>query len=235
MEHRHFDTIDSTNEQLKRFLSNGERDLLLTASQQTAGRGRRGHTFHSVKGGLYLSMDLPYEPAEEIPITILAGAACSMALTELCEREVSCKWVNDLLLDGKKVGGVLAELHQGRVVLGIGINVNQSAEDFPPELAHASSLKRCCNRSFDLEIVCHTVLKKWSEVQQNKDKAFCWYKNHLLNLHRRVRVCSAMGERFGTAIDLQKDGALLLHFEDSGVVESIQSAEVFIRGMDSYM
>ena len=103
------------------------------AEQQTAGRGRAGRTWASPPGGIYLSVILrPSRPVSELPqLSLVAGLACAEALRDGACLYPSIRWPNDLLLDGKKVGGILTEAKDDAVIVGIGINVTTKPHDLP--------------------------------------------------------------------------------------------------------
>ena len=136
--------VPSTNTQAKKLAADGEAaPSLLLADGQTAGRGRMGRAFFSPPGtGLYMSVLLrPAVQAEELPlVTLAAAAAVCEAVEEAAGVSTRVKWVNDILVDGRKVAGILTEavgdLESGTmesVVVGIGVNVAQTA--FPPDIA----------------------------------------------------------------------------------------------------
>ncbi len=130
---------DSTNTALREMAQYGATEgVTLIADTQSGGRGRRGRTFASPQGGLYLSTLLrPQGDADPGVITCRAAVAAARAIESLCDLNVEIKWVNDLFVAGRKVAGILAEgvlSPEGTltaVVLGIGINV---AGTLPPEL-----------------------------------------------------------------------------------------------------
>lgn len=134
-----FSVIGSTNDQLKSWLDAPE-FTCVTAEQQTAGRGRRDRSWHSAAGdGLYLSILLrPGRNDASVPlISLLAAVAVAETLLDQGLTAVDIKWPNDVLLNGLKVCGVLAEGVSGgpegfRIILGVGVNLNHSA--LPPEI-----------------------------------------------------------------------------------------------------
>ncbi|HTC92939.1 MAG TPA: biotin--[acetyl-CoA-carboxylase] ligase [Terriglobales bacterium] len=145
-----FASIDSTNSALlqdaalKDASGSGlPEGTVYIADEQTAGRGRGGHTWHSPPGvGLYLSALLrPHLPAEDVlGITLAAGIAAAEAIAQVAEVECDVRWPNDLLLQGKKTGGILTEMNssnRGMVVVGFGINVNHST--LPAELQETAT------------------------------------------------------------------------------------------------
>jgi len=142
-----YDTIDSTNtEALKQARLGAEEGLCIVARQQTAGRGRHGRTWVSEKdAGLYFSIVLrPELDAQFLPlITLMTGVAVHDALAEI-GIDSDIKWVNDLLVNEKKICGILAETTETNsglaVVVGIGINLRST--NFPPEIAdNATSIE----------------------------------------------------------------------------------------------
>ena len=106
---------------------------------QTAGIGRQGHTWHSAdSGGLYISIILRLEIAPTL--TLALGLAVQRALNDLAQVSTDLRWPNDVMLNERKVAGILVQAAEGALIAGIGLNVNQSA--FPPDLAEiATSLK----------------------------------------------------------------------------------------------
>jgi BirA family biotin operon repressor/biotin-[acetyl-CoA-carboxylase] ligase len=109
---------------------------LAVAGEQTAGRGRLGRRWFSPPGtSLLCSLQLrPDVSPERLPeLTGVAARACAQAITAVTGLELELKFPNDLLVSGRKVAGVLAEAREGRVVLGVGINVNVAADDLPRE------------------------------------------------------------------------------------------------------
>lgn len=145
-----FDTIDSTNEEVKRLAAQGApHGTLVVAAQQTAGKGRRGRRFESPDGrGVYFSLLLrPHIEAERaVAVTGSAAVAVRRAVQRLCGKELAIKWVNDLYLNSKKVCGILteaaADFESGGIdylVPGIGINISTTAAEFGPELSQIAS------------------------------------------------------------------------------------------------
>ena len=227
-----YESIDSTNDEAKRLLMAGEQDFCILAARQSAGKGSRGRSFLSEEGGLYLSVVLPKESVSVSP-TILGAAAAAVAMSRLCGRQLGCKWVNDLILEGKKVGGVLAEVCGDFIVLGIGVNLNQT--EFPSELSHVSSLKLCCGRSFDWQAAQRALLQQLESFAADGDAAFGAYSARLLTLGRSVVVHSEGSARRAQALALEKSGALRLRWEDSGREELLLSGQVSLRAEQSYL
>lgn len=165
---RHYFKINSTNTiALEAAAQEAPEGSVFLAEQQTGGRGRAGHTWHSPQStGIYCSVVLrpPLPPTEALIISLAAGLATQSAIQGRVPRlAVDLKWPNDLLLEGKKFGGILTEMNAEvtrvrYVVVGIGINVNQSS--FPAELQEtATSLRMVTGREWSRVELCAALLK----------------------------------------------------------------------------
>jgi len=135
------DEVDSTQEELRRLASAreglAEAGLLVAAGRQTAGRGRRGRVWFSpADRGLWFSLlFVPPRPRAEWPfVTALAALALRRSLAGTAGLRCDLKWPNDLLYEGRKVAGILAETVARAVALGIGVNLTQAEEEFPEDL-----------------------------------------------------------------------------------------------------
>jgi BirA family transcriptional regulator, biotin operon repressor / biotin---[acetyl-CoA-carboxylase] ligase len=120
----------------QRLLEAAAEGAVAVAEEQTEGRGRLGRSWHARPGTSVLVSVLlePEVASERLPeLTLVAGEACADGITALTGLVTAIKPPNDVLVDGRKVAGILAEARDGRVVLGIGINVNVAPEDLPTE------------------------------------------------------------------------------------------------------
>ena len=109
------------------------------AEEQTEGRGRLGRTWHAPAGTSVLISVLlrpPVEPSQLPELSLVAGGAVAEAIAQVTGIDPAIKFPNDVLVDGKKVAGVLAESSEGRVVLGVGVNANQTEDELPEETQH---------------------------------------------------------------------------------------------------
>ncbi len=151
MHHSHHATIDSTNSEAQRLASRGAKDpIVITADRQTAGRGRNGRTWQSPLGGAWISvlwpLDKPIEHYASAPL--VAGLATLRAIRRLIEKlqaphvpVAQIKWPNDVLLDDRKVAGILCETAQtngliSHLVIGVGINVDFEMSQLHGKLRH---------------------------------------------------------------------------------------------------
>ncbi len=153
-------TVDSTNSEAARRLANNEpTPFVVIAEKQINGRGRMGRVWHSPQNGnLYSSFAFcpQVSPAAMPLFTLWMGVNVCECLTSLCRLQCSVKWPNDIHIDGKKVAGILTEARMETdqvrdVILGIGLNVNSSGEDWPDELKHiATSIRQATGQAFDI-------------------------------------------------------------------------------------
>lgn len=241
------EAIGSTNERAKEMARQGAPEgLLVTAEQQTAGKGRLGRPWQTPAGrALALSLLLrPLIPPTAAPrLTLVAAVAVAEAVRAVTGLPVGIKWPNDLQSGGKKLCGILtemeAEIEQVRfIVLGIGLNVNQTIEEFPPELREtATSLRLAGGGAVPLARLplLQAILERL-EACYDQFLSGGWpellaaWRELSVTLGRPVRVIPASGEPVweGTAFDLDPEGALLVRRPD-GAVERVIAGEVSIR------
>lgn len=240
----YLDTAASTNDYAKTLAAQGApHGTAVVARRQTAGRGRMGRSFLSPEGGLYLSVILrPRQKADKLlPLTaVLAAAACD-AVEEVCHVQPGVKWINDLVLNGKKLAGVLTELKltaDGRVdyaVCGIGVNCNADSAAFSPEVRDiATSILAETGGKTDLQKLAEALARHIINACDTIDNA-AWmakYRRRCVTLGKRVRVLGAE-EYEATALDVDNDGALLVETEQG--VRRVFAGEVSVRGLYGYV
>ena len=245
-----FDTIDSTNNELKRRAVSGTVDgTVILADQQTGGRGRRGRSFVSPAGkGLYLSAALrPQCPLSEIStLTAWTAVALCDAVESVCGVRPGIKWPNDLVLNRKKLCGILTELEweaeSGEfscVIIGAGINVSQDEADFGPEVAPiAISLAQALGTAPDRTELAAQVIRSLNALYDDFPAQNAAYLDHFrrdcLTVGNPIKVISGAGERIGTATGISDDFGLTVRWED-GSTETLTSGEVSVRGLYDYV
>lgn len=239
-----FDTIGSTNTEAKRMAQNGApHGTVLIADQQTGGRGRMGRTFSSPAGkGIYMSIILrPGCPAAELMhLTCAVAVAMCDAVEQVSGFRPGVKWINDLIADGRKLGGILTELAlvpgTDRVdfaVVGIGINCLQDRTDFPAELQDiAISLKSVTRRSTDRAQLAAAMVKSMHDMSKQlltgKADLMAQYSKDCRTLGQDIFLLRGDERTPCRALALDSDGALLVEYPD-GAVEAISSGEVSVR------
>jgi BirA family transcriptional regulator, biotin operon repressor / biotin---[acetyl-CoA-carboxylase] ligase len=136
----HYRSIDSTNRRARELAGAGAPDgTLVTASEQTAGRGRQGRTWTATPGRALLCSVVVRDPPRLLPLA--AGVAVAETVESVGGGRALVKWPNDVLVDGRKVAGILVEgrPQEGWAVVGIGLNVALRVDDFPPELQETAA------------------------------------------------------------------------------------------------
>ncbi len=205
-----------------------EHGTVITAEEQTRGRGRLGREWYSPPGSaIYVSLVLrpDFLPADAPGVSIMTAVALADSLTVLLPDQIRLKWPNDIHIRGRKVSGILTELSADRdkinhLVVGVGINVNQRFEDFPPELQpHATSLRRECGHELRRVDVLQSFLRQF-------ESEFDLYLEHrLAKSHDRIRgfssligreitVSSGKKQRTGTVEDIDVEGRLILQTDE---------------------
>jgi BirA family biotin operon repressor/biotin-[acetyl-CoA-carboxylase] ligase len=233
------ETISSTNEVAYRLASEGaSHGEVVICEQQTAGRGRRGRTWVSPPGlNLYFSVILrPELPPQRAPeLTLVTAVAVAETLRE-AGADTEIKWPNDLQVDGLKVGGILTELsaEPDRVhfaVVGVGLNLNATEEDFPPELREvATSVREVCRHPVSRSLLTAALwarLEQW--LDRHAEEGFApvreAWRSYSCTLGEEVLVKAERRELRGVAEDIDETGALLVRTPE-GVLEKILAGDV---------
>jgi BirA family biotin operon repressor/biotin-[acetyl-CoA-carboxylase] ligase len=235
----HYFRTDSTNNVALELAAQGaEHGTVVVAEEQTAGRGRLGRDWYSEKSsGIYASIILrpPLAPAAASVLTLLAGVAVHQAVRSTTGLPVDIRWPNDLLINGKKVCGILTEMSAEldrlhAVVLGIGLNVNH--REMPASLKQiATSLRmegrKIYSRAQILAALLKELEKKYRLLLDDGSAAIAqaWAAASSYAEGKRIRVLSGSDEFAATTAGLEPNGALRIRRED-GREESLVSGEI---------
>ena len=235
--------IGSTNDEAKQVARNGATEgTVIVAEGQVKGRGRRGRSWASPFGaGVWSSTILrpKISPYDAPKVALVSALAVVRAIREVTELDASIKWPNDVLVDGRKVSGILvemdAELDNVRaLVLGIGINANVPQDAFPEDAKESAiSLSAAAGRTLDRARLLGRTLTHLEAVyvewmEKGFDTLLDALRENTATLGREVRVIEAEGEWGGVAVDLAQDGALVV-VDDQGARRTVYAAEVTIR------
>lgn len=234
-----YETLDSTNTEAKRYAkrSTENKESFFIALSQTAGRGRMGRSFQSKDGGLYLSyLFYPEMPcSDSILITVYSAVCLCETIETLFGLKPEIKWVNDVLVNGKKIAGILTEgevSSDGKsfsyAVVGIGVNV--LAVDFPDELSCiATDLETVCGKRVPISELAALLSKKLAAFDVSLAKDYIKrYKSRSAVIGKAVRVLSREGEYYAKALDIDDNGALIVENE-FGAKERLISGEISIK------
>lgn len=229
---RVLESIGSTNDYVATLARAGEREgLVVVAEHQFLGRGRLDRTWASPpRAGLTFSVLLrPAVPVSVRPwLPMLLAAVASESLSDRCDLDVSLKWPNDLLVDGRKLGGVLAESTGDAVVVGFGINVSTRRDELPRD--DATSLVLETGGTVDRAPVLLALLRAMAPVYVSwtgdADEAADRYRARCDTVGRQVRV-TLPGDRFldGEATGVDTAGRLVVTSAD-GTTTAVSAGDV---------
>jgi BirA family biotin operon repressor/biotin-[acetyl-CoA-carboxylase] ligase len=244
----YFSVIDSTNTRAKRMAEEGaSHGTLVLADEQTGGRGRRGRSWKTPpKSAIAMSLIVRPDllPEKASMMTLLMGMAVASACKEMVTKPVSIKWPNDVVIDGKKICGILTEMSAEMeeihyLVIGTGINVN--VKEFPEEIREtATSLAleegHEINRA---EVICKTMKyfeQYYDNFMEHGDLSGLMeqYNELLVNRDSHVRVLEPKNAYNGIARGINERGELLVERED-GTVVCVYAGEVSVRGVYGYV
>ena len=243
-----YESVDSTNTLAKELAKKGAPNgTVLIAKHQTQGRGRLGRSFYSpAANGLYLSVILRpgCQSSQLMHLTCAVAVAVCDAIQTVTDFRPGIKWINDLVANKRKLGGILTELSIDPgtqlvdfAIVGIGINCLQKSEDFPKELQDiAISLQSATNVRPDLsQLSAAIVASLWNmskTLLSNKAQIIGRYKEDCITLGKEVALLQGKQRRCATALDVDNDGQLLVRFPD-GKTEAVNSGEVSCRDLYS--
>jgi len=233
-----FDKLDSTNRYSKKIASDGAEEWsVVIAEEQTAGHGRFDRKFHSPQGcGIYMSIILrpKIKPEDCLRITTAAAVSVCKAIEALTVEQPSIKWVNDILINSKKVCGILTEASFNTknntlsyAVLGIGINA------YVPENGFDKSIEDIAGAVFKRREPCMkekliaSILNTFSSYYRdlNSDDIYNEYKQRLCVVGKDIDVINIDYTKRATVLSLNKDFSLNVQYEN-GERETISSGEI---------
>lgn len=242
-----FDEIDSTNNEAKKMAIDGCADgTILIADVQTGGRGRLANrSFVSPKGkGLLFTIVLrpKIAPTEASKCTLLAALAVVRAIRRVTGIDCGIKWPNDILVQGKKLVGILTEMNADMagvnyIAMGIGININIPQSDFPEELQTiATSVEAELGEAIDrftlLGAVCEELERYYEQMlTEGFAPILAAWKQYSVTLGQLVRVIAPDETYEGRAIDLDEDGSLLVETQDG--IRTVLAGDVSIRPQEN--
>ena len=240
-----FELIDSTNSFLKREAVDGApHGSVAAANCQSAGRGRLGRTFQSpADRGIYLSVLLrPNLPGEVLmSATGMAAVAVSRAIKRTAGGQVGIKWTNDLILNGKKLAGILAETvvigREIALVIGVGVNVHHCREDFEGEVADIATSLAMEGITVSRAALTAAMIEEFyalGDALGGDVNAYIEeYRRSCVTLGREVRLVWSEEQKRAQALDIDEKFGLVVRFED-GSVTTVRTGEVSVRGLYGY-
>ena len=245
---RYMETIDSTNLYARRLGEDGAAEgVLVVADEQTAGKGRSGRHWTTPPGSA-IAMSVLLRPRiapERISmVTLVMGLAVAKAVRELYGLDALIKWPNDVVVNGKKICGILTEMSAelmavNYIVIGVGINSNM--KEFPEEIrTTATSIALELGRDVSRARLIAEVMKHFETLYRSfletsdLSGIISDYNAILVNIGRRVRVLEPGNEYSAKALGIDRNGRLLVR-TDEGTVRDVYAGEVSVRGIYGYV
>ena len=219
----------------------------MVADQQVSGKGRRGRSWESPHGtGIFMTLVLKPDinPNNASMLTLVAAMATAGAISRVTGKNAQIKWPNDIVVDGKKVCGILTEMSMERayihhIVIGVGINVRR--QEFPEEIRdRAAAIEEQCGFRISRSQLIADIMEAFEEdyeifLQTHDLKGLRdSYAKLLVNRDREVCVLDPKGEFRGTARGINDQGELLVERQD-GSIEEVYAGEVSVRGVYGYV
>lgn len=243
-------SLDSTNDRAKQLASEGApHGMLVISEEQVKGRGRRGRSWSSPAGtGIWMSLVLrPLMPPQQAQqLTIIAALSAAEAIEEVSGLKAGIKWPNDIIVNDKKVCGILTEMQAEAdeidfIIVGIGINANGGIEVLPPDIREtAETLENASGRKVNRVLLATSLINRFESLydkyvnEYNLSFVLEKYKAYSVTLSKQVKVSGPVESFEGTAVDIADDGALLVELKN-GTIRKVFSGDVSVRGIAGYV
>lgn len=241
----HFDTIDSTNDYAKKIGNEESEGTVIISEEQTKGRGRLGRNWHSnLSEGIWMSIILKPNivPYKAPFITLIAGASIVEALHKLGVN-AKIKWPNDIILNEKKICGILTELSAeieriNHIVLGIGINVKTM--EFSQEICDVATSLYKENYIISRVDIVRNILLEFESLyleyinNNSKEKVLDICRRHSAIIGKEIYTIRDEEKELVRCLDINEEGNLIIKRND-GSIKEIISGEISIRGIKGYV
>ena len=230
-----FDKIDSTNTESLRQLKNGlDGYKIILSYEQTSGRGRIGRKFYSPKyNGIYMSIIIPYKDINPLAITSKAAVAVAKSLEDIVDEKIYIKWVNDLIVQDKKICGILTEgfidyktNKLKNIVVGIGINLNNTNYYLPDDLkdiVKPLDFNKNINYSKLIADIFNNLISDYDFLDYYRDNSYI--------LNKDIYYIKNNRKFYAKAIDIDKDGSLIV-LNSQGETIKLNTGEISIRKLE---
>jgi BirA family transcriptional regulator, biotin operon repressor / biotin---[acetyl-CoA-carboxylase] ligase len=236
----HLASVSSTMDAAREEAENGApHGMIVVADEQTRGQGRRGRHWVSPPGNLYVTLILRPAAWNARTLAMVAPLATCEAIDAVANVRSSIKWPNDVLIEGRKVGGVLIDVHLGRdgieyALVGVGINVALDPSQHDAIRGIATSLAAESGENVSRERLLATFLNRFEKLYAAAvldDSVYDAWRARLETLGRQVRVQFGDGVEEGVAEDVDADGNLLLRRADGSVI-ALSAGDVTLAPID---
>lgn len=239
----HLKTVDSTNDYIKRNIEEFDNFTAVFSQTQTKGKGRLGRQWQSNDDNISLSVLFKNQIGEISLFPLICGLVVCEVIDEFCNTNTYIKWPNDVILNQKKLCGILCEsvicANNMNVICGIGVNVNSTKDSFlKNDLTYATSLKIETGKSFDRiklsKLIANRLIEKICLFNtEGFEKLKLEYEKKLINTKRQVKIIKHDKEIIATCIGIADDGNLLCELNSE--IIKINSGEASVRGLYGYI
>jgi len=240
------ESVDSTNTYAKSMAQNISGEMVVVSERQTQGKGRLGRIWQSPPGGnLYVSFVLrpKISPQQAAGITLIAALAVCDAIKQTCGVQAGIKWPNDIILNGRKVCGILTEMVSDMdsiefLVIGIGINVN--GMDWPEDLKDkAVSLQEATGKVIDRhELIANLIPTVFDRARQLETFGVKQFINEYTALSvifdKKISIIIREKQWIGSCVGFNENGELLFQ-PDGGEPMVLNAGEISVRGVNGYV
>ena len=238
----YMDTTESTNLEARRLAQQGaEEGTVVVTEEQAAGRGRLSRGWYSPFGkGLWFSLILrpDFPPVEAPKCTLMAAVALTKAFHKMGLTDAGIKWPNDLLVNGRKLVGILTEMNAemdciNYIIIGMGINVNIDKEEMPEEIQNiATSLSQITGKKISRLKLLNKILYYLEHLyiicqEEGFAPILDEWRKYSITLNQHIRVIGTNEVLEGIAVDIDDDGALLVNID--GQIKRVLAGDVSIR------
>ena len=229
---KHYESVNSTMDTLKELFNYNKNKLFIIADKQVEGKGRRGSFWHSPKGNVYFSFSLEMLIDIKDHFIINAAVALTIAKTidSICNVISNIKWPNDILVNGKKISGLMTEIIKQNdtnyILIGVGINVDSS----PIISKYPTTFTKEINSTFEkiniIELFILNFFKKYKKIEYSiYDSILKEFKNKLLYLNKNINLQLDRSKFIkGRFEDINLDGSIVINV--NGVKQNLYSARI---------
>ena len=230
-----FKTLNSTNDLAKEFSKKGLSNIVIVADKQTRGKGRFNRTWSSGLGGLYMTLVLKVKDLDKARyLTLIAAIAVAKTIIKLSKLDAKVKWPNDVLIDNKKICGILTETISGKenyAFVGIGVNIKQNKFDSNIK-NKATSLKIETNKNYNINRIIKLIINNFNLLYtsyniKNYGRIINLWKKYSHTLGREVKVKTLKGNYIGKAVDIDDNCNLILRLKN-GKLKKIVEGDIFV-------
>lgn len=232
----YFDRLASTNDKAKELAKKGLNNIIIIAEKQTKGKGRFNRKWFSGPGGLYMTILLKENNLDNVRyLTLIASVAVAKTVKKMADLNALVKWPNDVLVNDKKICGILTETISGKenyALVGIGLNVNQTKFS-KSIIKKTTSLKIETHKNYDIKMVINEIARQFNNLypyynkKNDYSKIIDSWKKYSHTLGKMIKVKTLSGAHVGKAIDIDKDCNLILRLK-SGKLKKIVEGDIFV-------